>query len=881
MGGILPLETRAQDYVYNIHNIPFEDMMDVSFIFEKQAAGEEVIVPEAVFEAWREVVEGYHVIIIGDTDIVSSLTIPPWMLPDYEVYSRKDLIKTFLDLNLEDTGPMREVKNIKEKLQQAADSSANAAKTDNPSPHTEVRSLTGVDLLDNIFDYIGLHSFAAWVSDREYIYIVDNTCVPMGPTVRHSKLGTVSGSRNIHDVPNAGIDSDAVSGRSTMPSRSGRRFDGKVRTDTHSRHTVLEKHIANLRTGSVPHYFNTLGDPYQPGNDFSHSYPFQLRSGVSTALSHGVFIGDKHYDPLTRLVKIPSDHPQHNTGLHADTDSDGDASIYKIDQDRTDTIPYGQLFSMSRSNVAFNRQSLGSALLFFGSSGRLTKTSYEDIVFSNYHDIITGWILKIVMDECHYGAKSGAPYSVKSFVKNSGGKMSSSGGGMITPEVKQADSASTQSAAANPTASASQITPSKTSEPSTPTPTSGKTNDHSEFHHTKISTELLYDVKSNFTFLSDTSIYDFFSTYKLNKTTLSYLNNPDCGGRNMRVECVYTELATALDQSPLGAQYSYFKLLSAFMKLWVVMWQTRHSFMGTIFPHASRSSMSPKIDKEVPKCAMITITHNEEKLFPVWIRYHMRHFHPSDIYVLDHITTDNSTHPSKIPRGVNVMHLEGNRYTMPVLFRSQVIKVYQDRLLRSGYKCVLFSDTDEIVIPHPTVYPKGLGDYLTKFAADTSREYHRVTAWELGHMSWGNGSKSSQEPPLDWSRSVLAQRRFFAHDTVYNKPLLTKMPMTYRPGFHRVYHIKLDRNIPTDTDLIMFHLRSMDQTFCLHREVEKYNMTKTMEQAEINAGFASHWNAYERDKKTGELCKYAIGCHLGVLTKQTKLWDNTGVFPML
>ncbi len=30
----------------------------------------------------------------------------------------------------------------------------------------------------------------------------------------------------------------------------------------------------------------------------------------------------------------------------------------------------------------------------------------------------------------------------------------------------------------------------------------------------------------------------------------------------------------------------------------------------------------------------------------------------------------------------------------------------------------------------------------------------------------------------------------------------------------------------------------------------------------------------------GELCKYAIGCHLGALTKDTKLWDNTGVFPM-
>src|SRR5687768_63242 len=43
----------------------------------------------------------------------------------------------------------------------------------------------------------------------------------------------------------------------------------------------------------------------------------------------------------------------------------------------------------------------------------MTKTSFEDTAFSNYHDIITGWILKIVVDECGYGAKSGAPYVIK------------------------------------------------------------------------------------------------------------------------------------------------------------------------------------------------------------------------------------------------------------------------------------------------------------------------------------------------------------------------------------------------------------------------------------------------------------------------------------
>lgn len=87
---------------------------------------------------------------------------------------------------------------------------------------------------------------------------------------------------------------------------------------------------------------------------------------------------------------------------------------------------------------------------------------------------------------------------------------------------------------------------------------------------------------------------------------------------------------------------------------------------------ASRSSFAPTVDRNNPKCAMITITHNEPQLLPIWIRYHLRHFHPSDIYILDHITDDNSTHPSKIPPGVHFSKLEGNKFAMPVLFRSNV-----------------------------------------------------------------------------------------------------------------------------------------------------------------------------------------------------------------
>ena len=50
---------------------------------------------------------------------------------------------------------------------------------------------------------------------------------------------------------------------------------------------ALEQHIRNLLTPSTPYFFNTLYDPYAPGADFVRGYPFSMREGVPTAVSHG------------------------------------------------------------------------------------------------------------------------------------------------------------------------------------------------------------------------------------------------------------------------------------------------------------------------------------------------------------------------------------------------------------------------------------------------------------------------------------------------------------------------------------------------------------------------------------------------------------------
>lgn len=66
---------------------------------------------------------------------------------------------------------------------------------------------------------------------------------------------------------------------------------------------AVEQHINNLLSPSTPFFFNTLYDPYRDGADFVRGYPFSLREGAPTAVSHGLWLNIPDYDSPTRLVK--------------------------------------------------------------------------------------------------------------------------------------------------------------------------------------------------------------------------------------------------------------------------------------------------------------------------------------------------------------------------------------------------------------------------------------------------------------------------------------------------------------------------------------------------------------------------------------------------
>lgn len=202
-----------------------------------------------------------------------------------------------------------------------------------------------------------------------------------------------------------------------------------------------------------------------------------------------------------------------------------------------------------------------------------------------------------------------------------------------------------------------------------------------------------------------------------------------------------------------------------------------------------------------------------------------------------------------------------------------------------------------MIAPDPRAYPGGLGEYFKKFLADSSLMHRRCNGVELAHVSYGNGSYSFEhvkearsltaenlqtiwskygyiEPPMNWSRSILSQRRYWIAAARYSKPLLTKIPIRYRPGFHNNF---IGPMVMLDANLFLIHLKSSDLEFCKAHERAKYETAKRMHQDERAAGFNDHIVKFEALLASGGVCTYSVGCFIGHWNgNKTAVYDNTG-----
>ena len=205
----------------------------------------------------------------------------------------------------------------------------------------------------------------------------------------------------------------------------------------------------------------------------------------------------------------------------------------------------------------------------------------------------------------------------------------------------------------------------------------------------------------------------------------------------------------------------------------------------------------------------------------------MRHTSPENLWILDHNTNDNSTDASKIPKGINYYKLYGEKSYSPFFFLNRRVELHQQRLFRYGYKCVLFTEVDEIIVADPDVYPGGLREYFTKFYENSTLLTVRTSNRIMVHVSEPPVNKADDsliEPILNWSKPILSQRSYWLQNRFFNKPLLSKQHLQWTPGFHDSYDAVA---INPDPNLVLIHLHGVDAIYCAIREEGKWNNALT------------------------------------------------------
>ncbi len=193
-----------------------------------------------------------------------------------------------------------------------------------------------------------------------------------------------------------------------------------------------------------------------------------------------------------------------------------------------------------------------------------------------------------------------------------------------------------------------------------------------------------------------------------------------------------------------------------------------------------------------PRIAAVTMVYNEPDFLPRWLTHYTRLVGAEHCHVIDHGSDDGSTDALG---PVNRLRLP--RSPQDDARRARFISRFCAGLLE-WYDWVLYSDVDELLVPDPRLYPD-----LAALCAAMRADVISAIGFNLHHMT--------EEPPLDPTRPLGAQRRWVRFSAAMCKPLLIRRAVNWAPGFHGA-----DAEI-TFAPLYLIHLRWIDRDLGLRR----------------------------------------------------------------
>jgi hypothetical protein len=176
-------------------------------------------------------------------------------------------------------------------------------------------------------------------------------------------------------------------------------------------------------------------------------------------------------------------------------------------------------------------------------------------------------------------------------------------------------------------------------------------------------------------------------------------------------------------------------------------------------------SLGPKPDGRI---AALTIAYNEHRMLPLWAKYYAGIVGAENTFILD----QGSDKPyTDLPEGVTVVRLPRESFDNWLIMR--LVATFQRHLLES-YDSVLYADSDEFLCVAPDALR---GQTLKSFLLGLQEPIGITRGYNLIH-------DIEHEHAIDTAKPILEQRKYIMRTTSMDKPMISRVPLNWVPGFH-------------------------------------------------------------------------------------------------
>lgn len=191
--------------------------------------------------------------------------------------------------------------------------------------------------------------------------------------------------------------------------------------------------------------------------------------------------------------------------------------------------------------------------------------------------------------------------------------------------------------------------------------------------------------------------------------------------------------------------------------------------------------------------AICTMFQDEPEFLPIWQKYYSRQVGSEHCFLVNH---GSEVFSSSILSSVNLFNLP--RTPQDERQRVDAIGAMSEYLL-NYYETVIYTDIDEIIVPHPSKFG-GLLDFCNGNREDV-----------VSCIGLNVQNLLDEDPPINDREGILLQRPWVRFAASMCKPLIVRKRVRWEKGFHSCDSERCTK------DVFVFHLRNFDIGVSLRR----------------------------------------------------------------